>query len=136
MRWCLVVGLALLLFACDTVIEHFDLTGEWDPRPAGKAVSGACCDLYMNLTDEGGQISGNGEIHYPGGSSGGWYETRFEITGTYTPPTLRLTLKSGLSEGQLEGQVYPDSSLAGKIEGRFEGFGFDLDVEMIRLYQQ
>ena len=115
------VGLAVLtlaLFGCggdsgaSGPSDESLAQGSWSGTLSGGAIEG---DLEWGLEDSGGEISGNGSL------STLVRTAPLTIAGTFTPPSLTLTIQSeGFEDFTFSGTVSEES-----MKGRLNGSGFN-----------
>ncbi|MDZ4701486.1 MAG: hypothetical protein SH809_17370 [Rhodothermales bacterium] len=105
--------------------ESSIVNGNWSSTVA--AVSGACCQLEIEIKNKDGRLTGSGTVETPGRRVGTSDVYSIAFTGSLNNDRVELELDSEFNTGTIVGQVLRDFSTtyAMVLEVDFSGFGYD-----------
>lgn len=112
---------------CDTFRlsdESSIVNGNWSSTVA--AVSGACCQLEIDIKNKDGRLTGSGTVETPGRRIGTSDVYSIAFTGSLNNDRVELELDSEFNTGTIVGRVLRDFSTtyAMVLEVDFDGFGY------------
>lgn len=103
-----VVALALAA-GCKDTTKPGPMAGHW----AGSFYAGATVWVDLHVSESGSDLGGSGTI------TGGTLTAQVVVAGTYTPPTVSLTLRiTGYQASVIDGTINAaDTEISGNITG-------------------
>jgi hypothetical protein len=123
--FCLVLPLAGGCDAFRLSDESSIVNGSWSSTVA--AVSGACCQLEIEIKNKEGQLTGSGTVETPGRRVGTSDVYSIAFTGSLSNDRVDLELDSEFNTGTIVGRVLRDFSTTYTmvLEVDFKGFGYE-----------
>jgi len=99
-----------------------DVSGDWSTVGVAPSL-GECCSVDLTISQDGNDLSGNGDIAIPGGAFVGEYNSlAVSVDGTVTGNSVSVTLTSDQSSASINGDIVEEEHLT-KIDADFIGFG-------------
>jgi hypothetical protein len=124
-----ILGIVLLFVGGCDIFQLNDessiVNGRWSSTVA--AVSGACCQLEIEIVNHDSALSGTGTVETPGRRVGTSDTYSISFSGTLRNDRVDLQLDSEFNEGHIVGRVVRNysSSYALVLEVDFDGFGYE-----------